>query len=112
MAVLNTTSPMARPGAPVEMPRKTVPSSSTRIADSVKGIAYVGLQKAADASGLGSGQEGIRRARMIPARATPRQRELRLRAARAGGASPVAGPPAAAPRAAHRGRTRRGFRPG
>src|SRR4249919_4027136 len=39
MAVLNTTSPTERPGAPAEMPSKIVPSSSARIAGSVTGIA-------------------------------------------------------------------------
>src|SRR5688572_25498004 len=39
MAVLNTTSPAERPGAPAEMPSKIVPSSSARIAGWVTGIA-------------------------------------------------------------------------
>src|SRR5690606_10794481 len=37
MAVLNTTSPTERPGAPMETPAKTVPSSSARIAGGVTG---------------------------------------------------------------------------
>src|SRR5690606_33532671 len=67
MAVLNTTSPIDRPGAPTDTPSNTVPSSRTRIAVWVTGFAYVGLQKTAGAGGSRSGSGGIRRAGMIPA---------------------------------------------
>src|SRR5690606_12821509 len=68
MAVLNTTSPTDRPGAPREMPSSTVPSSSARIAVSVTGFAYVGLQKTTDSVRDRPEARGIRRAGMIPAR--------------------------------------------
>src|SRR5690606_819340 len=68
MAVLNTTSPTDRPGAPTEAPSNTVPSSRTRIAVWVTGFAYVRLQKTAGAGGNRSGSGGIRRAGMIPGR--------------------------------------------
>ena len=41
MAVLNTTSPVVMPGAPTEMPWKTVPSSSARTAVSVGSLGSV-----------------------------------------------------------------------
>src|SRR5690606_41544025 len=67
MAVLNTTSPIDRPGAPTDTPSNTVPSSRTRIAVWVTGFAYAGLQKPAGAGGSRSGSGGVRRAGMIPA---------------------------------------------
>src|SRR5690606_6651980 len=73
MAVLNTTSPTERPGAPTEMPSNTVPSSRARIAESVTGVAYVGLQKTADSVRDRPEARGIRRAGMIPAPAGRRQ---------------------------------------
>src|SRR4249919_682445 len=42
MAVLNTTSPTDRPGAPTETPSKIVPSSSARMAGRVTGFALMG----------------------------------------------------------------------
>src|SRR5690606_1264532 len=74
MAVLNTTSPTERPGAPTEMPSNTVPSSRARIAESVTGVAYVGLQKTADSVRDRPEARGIGRAGMIPAPARRRQR--------------------------------------
>src|SRR3546814_18233326 len=73
MAVLNTTSPTDRPGAPTEIPSNTVPSSSARIAVSVTGFAYVGLQKTTDSVRDRPEARGIRRAGMIPARRLSRQ---------------------------------------
>src|SRR5690606_14567307 len=76
MAVLNTTSPTDWPEAPTEMPSNTVPSSRTRIAVSVTGVAYVGLQETAGAL-VGRPEAGrFRRARMIPARGIRRQHQL------------------------------------
>src|SRR5690606_23095044 len=66
MAVLNTTSPTERPGAPTDSPSNTVPSSSARIAGWVTGFAYVGLQKTAGAVRNRPGASGIRRAGLIP----------------------------------------------
>src|SRR3546814_16952097 len=73
MAVLNTTSPTDRPGAPTEIPSNTVPSSSARIAVSVTGFAYVGLQKTTDSVRDRPEARGIRRTGMIPARRLSRQ---------------------------------------
>src|SRR5690606_4109776 len=58
MAVLNTTSPTDWPEAPTEMPSNTVPSSRTRLAVSVTGFAYVGLQDTAEVRFAQSGGMG------------------------------------------------------
>src|SRR5690606_32607278 len=66
MAVLKTTSPTARPGAPTESPSNTVPSASARIAGWVTwGFAYVGLQETAGTARNRPEAIGIRRAGMI-----------------------------------------------
>src|SRR5690606_13163360 len=78
MAVLNTTSPTARPLAPTDSPSNTVPSSRTRIAgwvtsfafrwrSPVAGPARGGLQKTADWHLSGPGMGGNRRAGIVPA---------------------------------------------
>src|SRR6478735_7119687 len=66
MAVLNTTSPTDRPGAPTEMPSKTVPSSRARIAGWVTVLAFDGgrtararLRPAADAGEAGPFAKGV-----------------------------------------------------
>src|SRR5690606_1392471 len=87
MAVLNTTSPTERPGAPTEMPSKMEPSSRARIAGWVTGFAldagkagpgpaappFRGLQQAADAVDR-SGKQGLRRAGILAASCRGSQR--------------------------------------
>src|SRR3546814_17011807 len=55
MAVLNTTSPTERPGAPTDSPSNTVPSSSARIAGWVTGIR---LRRVAENRRYGAGPSG------------------------------------------------------
>src|SRR5690606_10286866 len=76
MAVLNTTSPTDRPAAPTEMPSKTVPSSSARMADLFKCVALREVAKKRR-SGIGRfGAGGVRRAGIVPARAGLGQHEF------------------------------------
>src|SRR5690606_17574138 len=73
MAVLNTTSPTDRPGAPTESPSNTVPSWRTRIAGGGTGGSPTSGCRSPPERAEPSGGEGIRRAGMIPARGLPRQ---------------------------------------
>src|SRR6187549_2168076 len=61
MAVLNTTSPTAKPGAPTEMPSKTVPSSRARMALSITGIALAGGSRPRAAADREPGKAGLER---------------------------------------------------
>src|SRR5690606_650877 len=79
MAVLNTTSPTDRPGAPTESPSNTVPSSRTRIAGWVTGGSPTSGCRRPPERAEPSGGEGIRRAGMILARG-PRRQWKRARA--------------------------------
>src|SRR4051812_29256299 len=90
MAVLKTTSPTARPGAPTESPSNTVPSSRARIAGWVTGVASAAvilpappalrrLQQSTNTVGTGpcwrkvpDGESG--RAVILPGRGHARQR--------------------------------------
>src|SRR6187397_1062644 len=84
MAVLNTTSPTAKPGAPTEMPSKTVPSSRARMALSITGIALAGGSRPRAAADREPGKAGLEREGIQASGNFSRKGPKKKRPARAG----------------------------
>src|SRR4249919_123101 len=84
MAVLNTTSPTAMPGAPTEMPSKTVPSSRARMALSITGIALAGGSRPRAAADREPGKAGLEREGIQASGNFSRKGPKKKRPARAG----------------------------